>query len=504
MEHNELVGAIDQGTTSTRFMLFDHNGTPCGSHQLEHAQHCPRPGWVEHDPVEIWERTIQVIRKTLDQTGCRRGRLKAIGVTNQRETTVVWDPATGKPYMNAIVWQDTRNAPMIEKFQSKYGADYFRPLTGLPLATYFSGPKIRWILENVSGVREAALAGRAVFGTIDSWIVWNLTGGPSGGVHLTDVTNASRTMLMNIETVEWDEGMLDLLGIPSRMLPSIRSSVSAEPYGHTLEDGPFGERIPICGILGDQQAALFGHGCFSPGMSKNTYGTGCFLLMNTGGKVVPSKFGLLSTVAYRRDDSDPVYALEGSIAVAGALVQWLKDNLGLIKKSSEVETLASKAPDNGGVYFVPAFSGLYAPHWRMDARGIIAGLTGFAGAPHLARAALESTAFQVGEIVEAMEKESGYKIDSLKADGGMVSNDLLMQFQADILNVAVIRPKVSEITALGAAYAAGIAAGFWESEEEVARHWSEAKRWNPSMPEKERSERRGFWNKAVQRSLGWL
>ncbi len=504
MQQNEFIGAIDQGTTSTRFMLFDHNGTPRASHQLEHTQLCPHPGWVEHDPVEIWERTVAVIREALGQVEHRRGALKAIGVTNQRETTIVWDPVTGKPYMNAIVWQDTRNAAMIEQLQSEYGKDHFRDRTGLPLTTYFSGPKIRWILENVSGVREAAEKRRAIFGTVDSWLVWNLTGGPTGGVHLTDVTNASRTMLMNIETLEWDEGMLDLFEIPARMLPAIRPSISTEPFGYTLEDGPFAERIPICGILGDQQAALFGHGCFQAGGSKNTYGTGCFLLMNTGEKVVPSEFGLLSTVAYRRNDSKAVYALEGSVAVAGALVQWLRDNFGLIGRSAEVEDLASRAPDNGGVYFVPAFSGLYAPHWRIDARGIIAGLTGFAGAPHLARAVLEATAFQVGEIVEAMEKESGYRIDSLKADGGMVSNELLMQFQADILNVPVVRPKVSEITALGAAYAAGIAAAFWESEEEVARHWAEGKRWIPGMSEEERNKRRSFWNKAVQRSLDWI
>jgi glycerol kinase len=504
VQQKEFVGAIDQGTTSTRFMLFDHSGAPQASHQLEHKQHCPQPGWVEHDPMEIWERTKRVIRGTLEQAKYEPGGLKAIGVTNQRETTVVWDPVTGKPYMNAIVWQDTRNAPMIEKLQLEYGQDHFRDLTGLPLTTYFSGPKIRWILENIDGVREAAVKGRAIFGTVDSWIIWNLTGGPAGGAHLTDVTNASRTMLMNIEKLEWDTGMLDLLGIPEQMLPSIRSSISTEPYGYTLEDGPFAERIPICGILGDQQAALFGHGCFAPGESKNTYGTGCFLLMNTGEKCVRSKFGLLSTVAYRRNDDNPVYALEGSVAVAGSLVQWLRDNLGLIERSAEIEDLASRATDNGGVYFVPAFSGLYAPHWRMDARGIIAGLTGFAGGAHLARAVLESTAFQVGEIVDAMEKESGHRIESLKADGGMVANELLMRFQADILNVPVVRPEVSEITALGAAYAAGLAVGFWESEEEVGRHWAEDKRWNPTMTEEERNQRLGFWNKAVQRSLDWV
>lgn len=485
-------------------MLFDHEGTPRASHQVEHTQYTPKPGWVEHDPVEIWERTIAAIRETLDQAGYQTGGLKAIGITNQRETTVVWDPETGKPYMNAIVWQDTRNAPMIEKLQSEYGQDHFRTLTGLPLTTYFSGPKIRWILNNVPGVRKAAESGRAVFGTIDSWLIWNLTGGPRGGVHLTDITNASRTMLMNIETLQWDSGMLDLLEVPEMMLPEIRPSISSEPYGYTLEEGPFSERIPICGILGDQQAALFGHGCFSAGQSKNTYGTGCFLLMNTGEKPVPSEYGLLSTVAYQHDDAKPVYALEGSIAVAGSLVQWLRDNLGLIERSSEIETLAAQAADNGGVYFVPAFSGLYAPHWRMDARGIIAGLTGYAGAPHFARAVLESTAFQVAEIVEAMEKESGYRIESLKADGGMVVNEILMQFQADILNAPVVRPKISEITALGAAYAAGLATGFWESAEEVARQWVEEKRWKPAMSGEDRDQRLECWNKAVERSLGWI
>ncbi|MBN1685836.1 MAG: glycerol kinase GlpK, partial [Spirochaetales bacterium] len=479
-------------------------GSATASFQLEHQQYHPKPGWVEHDPVEIWERTVRVIQETLKHVGYRRGSLKAIGVTNQRETTVVWDPVTGKPYMNAIVWQDTRTAPMIEALRSTHGKDHFRNRTGLPLATYFSGPKIRWILDNVPGVRDAACKGRALFGTIDSWIVWNLTGGPHGGVHLTDVTNASRTMLMNLETLSWDGRMIETFEIPEPMLPVIRPSVSAEPYGYTCKDGPFAERIPVCGILGDQQAALFGHGCFSAGSSKNTYGTGCFLLMNTGQKLVQSNYGLVSTVAYQKSGEEPVYALEGSIAVAGALVQWLRDNIGLIERSSEIENLASSAEDNGGVYFVPAFSGLYAPHWRTDARGVIAGLTAFAGAPHLARAVLESTAFQVKEIVDAMEKDFGSKIDTLKVDGGMVANELLMQFQADILNVPVIRPKVSEITVLGAAYAAGLSVGFWKSEDELVGQWAEDKRWTPVMGNAERNERVGFWNKAVERSLGWV
>jgi glycerol kinase len=499
-----FIGALDQGTTSTRFMLFDHEGNPSASHQLEHRQIYPKPGWVEHDPIEIWQRSVKVIKETLRHVGYQRGQLKAIGVTNQRETTIAWDRVTGQPLMNAIVWLDTRTGPLIETLESEHGKDGFRVQTGLPLATYFSGPKIRWILENVDGVREAAQAGRVLFGTVDSWLLWNLTGGIEGGVHVTDVTNASRTMLMNIETLQWDDDMLELLGIPARALPTIRSSIAVEPYGLTCADGPFGEEVPVCGILGDQQAALYGQGCFTAGTSKNTYGTGCFLLMNTGEKIVHSEHGLISTVAYKRDGCKPVYALEGSIAVAGALVQWLRDNLGLIERSSDIEILASQVADSGGVYFVPAFSGLFAPHWRTDARGTIVGLTGFAGAPHLARAVLESTAFQTREIVEAMEKESGYVIESLKADGGMVANDLLMQFQADVLNVPVVRPKISEITALGAAYAAGLASGFWEDEAELASHWVEDKRWVPGMEDEDRQQRFVYWGKAVERSLNWM
>ena len=504
MARPRYVGALDQGTTSTRFMLFDHEGAVVSSHQLEHHQHFPQPGWVEHDPLEIWNRSCKVIREALSLAGHDEGDLAAIGVTNQRESTVVWDPVTGKPLLNAIVWQDTRTSDMIDGLADIHGKDGFREVTGLPLATYFSGTKLRWVLEHVDGVRGAAESGRALFGTVDSWLVWNLTGGPAGGVHVTDVTNASRTMLMNIHTLSWDDGMLDLLGIPVAMLPEICPSIAEEPYGFTTEDGPLGERIPVCSILGDQHAALYGQACFGAGSSKNTYGTGCFFLMNTGEKLVHSKSGLLTTVAYQQMGKPPVYALEGSIAVAGALVQWLRDKLGLIERSGDIEILASQTADSGGVYFVPAFSGLFAPYWRTDARGIIAGLTGYAGAPHIARAVLESTAFQTWELVEAMERDSGYMIDSLKVDGGMVENDLLMQFQADILGVPVVRPKVAETTALGAAYGAGIASGFWKSTDELASHWEEDKTWVPAMEEDERKHRLGYWKKAVKRTFDWV
>lgn len=485
-------------------MLVNHDGEVVGSHQLEHHQHFPHPGWVEHDPLEIWNRSCKVITEALNHVNHEKGQLAAIGVTNQRESTVVWDPSTGKPLLNAIVWQDTRTSDMIGDLSEKHGIDNFREITGLPLATYFSGTKLRWILENIEGARIAAKAGRAMFGTIDSWLVWNLTGGSSGGAHVTDVTNASRTMLMNIETLSWDEGMLDLFGVPSSMLPEIKPSISAEPYGHTRVDGPLGERIPVCSILGDQHAALFGQTCFDAGTSKNTYGTGCFLLMNTGEKIVHSSSGLLTTVAYQRMDNPPVYALEGSVAVAGALVQWLRDKLGLIERSADIEILASQTADSAGVYFVPAFSGLFAPYWRTDARGIIAGLTGYAGAPHIARAVLESTAFQTWEIVEAMEKDSGYTIDNLKVDGGMVGNDILMQFQADILNMPIVRPQIAETTALGAAYAAGLASGFWETTSELESHWEKDREWRPKMEKNERQHRLKFWKKAVQRTFDWV
>ncbi len=503
MKEPKYTAAIDQGTTSTRFIIFNHDGSSVCSRQLEHRQIFPKPGWVEHNPVEIWERTKDVISETLKKEHIEPDKISSIGITNQRETTVVWNPHTGEPYCNAIVWQDTRTSGIIQSLAEDKNSEMFRERTGLPLATYFSGPKIKWILDNIKGVREAAEKGDAVFGTIDTWILWQLTGGPKRGVHATDVTNASRTMLMDINKLVWDSRILDLLGIPEKMLPEIYPSITKEPYGYTTEEGPFALRIPVSGILGDQQAALFGQVCFEPGTSKNTYGTGCFLLANTGTKPVLSNAGLLTTVAYKTGDNPAYYALEGSVAVAGALVQWLRDNIGLIKNSSEIETLARKEKDSGGVYFVPAFSGLFAPRWEPEARGIVAGLTGYANSGHISRAVLEATAFQTKELVEAMQKDCGVVIPSLKVDGGMVVNELLMQFQADILNIPVIRPVIIETTALGAAYAAGLASGFWKSMEELSSHWKEDKRWNPAMEEKERRQRYYFWNKAVQKTLNW-
>ena len=504
----QFVGAIDQGTTSTRFILFDQNGQPSGSYQMEHKQIFPKAGWVEHDALEIWKNTTEVILQTLKTTGVDPGQIASIGITNQRETIVVWNPKTGEPYGNAIVWQDTRTAGLVDRLaredSAETGIDRFRKKTGLPLATYFSGPKLAWVLEENPETREAAERGEALFGTVDSWLVWNLTGGAKRGTHVTDVTNASRTLLMNLESLKWDEEMKDELQIPGSMLPKIVASVPGEPYGYTQTDGPFGAEIPVAGILGDQQAALFGQVCFSPGMSKNTYGTGCFLLLNIGEKASQSENGLLTTVAYQRADKAPVYALEGSIAVAGSLVQWVRDNLNIIESSPEIDELASSVEDSGGVYFVPAFSGLFAPYWRSDARGVIAGLSGYANKAHIARAVLEATAFQALEIFKAMEQDSGLPISSLKVDGGMVVSEVLMQFQADLLGVPVIRPRFVETTALGAAYAAGLSVGFWESEEELQALWGEDKRWNPQMDEAERTRKVGFWNKAVERSFGWL
>lgn len=485
-------------------MLYDKSGASVSSCQLEHQQIYPQPGWVEHNPLEIWERSCQVIEETMRQVTPLPGEIAAIGITNQRETTVVWDPVTGKPWCNAIVWQDTRTSPIVSQLIRDHGKDGFREKTGLPVATYFSGPKIKWILDNLKGVRPAVEKGRAVFGTVDSWLVWNLTGGAGRGVLVTDVTNASRTMLFDINRLSWDAEMLELLEIPDRMLPEVLPSISTTPFGCTTEDGPFRHAIPVSGILGDQQAALFGQACFDAGTSKNTYGTGCFLLLNTGTKAVHSDCGLISTVAYKKDDGEARYALEGSVAVAGALVQWLRDNLGFIERSADIENLASQETDNGGVYFVPAFSGLYAPHWRPDARGMIAGLTGYVNSSHIARAVLESTAFQTWEIVEAMEKDSGFTMETLKVDGGMTANDLLMQFQADILDIPVVRPKAVEITAKGAAYAAGLASGFWQSLDELALHWCEGKRWIPHLDGNERERKLRFWQKAVERSLDWV
>lgn len=504
----QYIGAIDQGTTSTRFILFDRRGRECGSHQLEHRQIYPQAGWVEHDPIEIWQRTEQVIGETLKAEKVEPKQIAAIGITNQRETTVIWNPKTGQPYGNAIVWQDTRTAEIVGKLArekaDRGGIDCFRETTGLPLATYFSGPKLSWLLSNDPTIREAAENGEAFFGTIDSWLIWNLTGGAGKGRQVTDVTNASRTLLMNLQTLQWDEDMLDVLKIPARMLPEIVPSVPGEPYGVTRGDGPFAAEIPVAGVLGDQQAALFGQGCFSPGTSKNTYGTGCFLLLNTGERIIHSKHGLITTVGYQRADRPAVYALEGSIAITGALVQWLRDNLGLIESSGQIETLAAQAEDSGGVYFVPAFSGLFAPYWRSDARGIIAGLSRYTTKAHLARAALEATAFQTLEIFEAMEQDSGITTPSLKVDGGMVVNEILMQFQADLVGVPIIRPKITETTALGAAFAAGLSVGFWDSQDELATLWKEDKRWTPRMAQAEREHRVHFWKKAVARSFDWL
>ncbi len=494
------IGAVDQGTTSTRFMIFDHTGRVVASHQLEHRQIYPQAGWVEHDPIEIWARTQEVIRGALEKGEINPEDLVAIGVTNQRETTVVWDKHTGKPYANALVWQDTRTAKLCSELALDGGQDRFRAKVGLPLATYFSGPKIKWLLDNVDGLRAAAERGDALFGNMDTWLIWNLT----GGEHITDVTNASRTMLMNLETLDWDDEILQIMGIPRQMLPEIRPSSDPQFYGITLSSGPVGHTVPVCGDLGDQQAALYGQTCFSPGEAKNTYGTGCFMLLNTGHEIVASKSGLLTTVAYQVRGQKPVYALEGSIAITGALVQWLRDNLGLIERSSDVEALAASVEDNGGIYFVPAFSGLFAPYWRSDARGVIVGMTRYTNRGHIARAALEATAYQTREVLDAMNKDSGVSLTALKVDGGMVVNELLMQFQADVLGVPVIRPTVSETTSLGAAYAAGLAVGFWASEDELRANWQIDREWHPKMsPEAREAGYRG-WLKAVERTFGWV
>lgn len=494
------IGAIDQGTTSTRFIVFDGSGRIVSCAQKEHQQIYPQPGWVEHDPQEIWRNTQAVIQQGMQARSLRPWDLAAIGITNQRETTVVWHRKTGHPVCNAVVWQDTRVAPAVNEFAASGGKDRYRAQTGLPLTTYFSALKLRWILDRVAGTRTQAEAGELLFGTIDSFLIWHLTGGPDGGVHLTDVTNASRTQLMNLATLDWDPEILSDFGIPRPMLPKIVSS--SEIYG--AANLPAIAGVAIAGDLGDQQAALVGQVCFQAREAKNTYGTGCFLLMNTGEKQVSSSFGLLTTVAYRFGSAPPCYALEGSIAITGALVQWLRDNLGLIEKSADIEALAHTVEDNGGVYFVPAFSGLYAPYWRDDARGVIAGLTRYVNKGHLARAVLEATAFQVREVMDAMAKDSGFELDLLRADGGMVGNDLFMQFQADILAKPVVRPKVQETTALGAAYAAGLAVGFFRNQEELAAHWTMDRRWDPQMSEASRERLYHFWRKAVTRSFDWV
>jgi len=492
------VGSIDQGTTSTRFVIFDRQGEIIAADQKEHVQIYPKPGFVEHDALEIWRNTQEVMSGALARAGLSAGDLAAIGITNQRETTLIWDRISGQPLYNALVWQDTRTDHLVAHFASEGGQDRLRSKTGLPLATYFSGLKLRWLLDTVDGARAKAEAGDLLFGTIDSWLVWNLTGGPRGGLHITDVTNASRTQLMDLVRLDWDAEILRLFDIPAACLPKIASS--SEIYGVTL--APM-KGVPLAGILGDQQAALFGQACLKPGEAKNTYGTGCFMLMNTGEKPFHSSYGLLTTLGFKLGGAKPIYALEGSIAITGALVQWLRDNLGLIRESAEIETLARTVDDNGDVYFVPAFSGLYAPHWKESARGIIAGLTRYANKGHIARAALEATAFQTREVVEAMVKDSKVEITELRTDGGMVVNELLMQFQADILEVPVLRPKVIETTALGAAYAAGLATGYWKSTDDIRENWRVDRRWLPSMPGTERTRLYAAWNKALSRSLDW-
>ncbi len=493
----QYAAAIDQGTTSTRFMVFDHGGQVVSVDQKEHEQIYPKPGWVEHDANEIWERTQEMVKAGVGKT--QASDIAAVGVTNQRETTVVWDRSTGQPVHNAIVWQDTRTDQICNELSADGGQDRFRAKTGLPIATYFSGPKIKWILDNVDGARAKAESGDVVFGNIDTWVIWQLTGGSDGGAHVTDVTNASRTMMMNLETLDWDDEILEILGVPRAMLPEIRAS--SEVYGEAKGDLA---GIPVAGDLGDQQAALFGQTCFAVGEAKNTYGTGNFLLLNTGNEAVQSKSGLLTTLAYKIGDQPAVYCLEGAIAITGALVQWLRDNLGLIKESPEVEDLAKTVEDNGGIYFVPAFSGLFAPYWRGEARGVIAGLTRYVNKGHIARAALEATAWQSKVVVDAMYADSGVELTSLKVDGGMVYNELLMQFQADVLDVPVIRPTVAETTSLGAADPAGRPTGFWSEVEDLRANWGKDKEWQPQMDVAEREKEYAFWKKAVTRTFDWV
>ncbi len=497
----QYVMAIDQGTTSSRAIIFDHAGTIVSVGQLEHTQHFPRAGWVEHDATEIWNNLREAIGQALAKAQINRHRITAVGITNQRETTVVWDRNTGRPIHHAIVWQDTRTQDICDRLAADGGVDRYRQRTGLPLSTYFAGPKVAWLLENVPGAREMAEAGDLLAGTMDSWVLWNLTGGVHGGVHITDVTNASRTMLMNINTLQWEPEICADMGIPMSMLPQIHSS--AEVYGVGSPDSLIID-TPIAGILGDQQAATFGQACFHKGMAKNTYGTGCFLLMNTGTEPVFSDNGLLTTVCYKIGDQPARYALEGSIAVAGSLVQWLRDNLRMFDTAAEVEDLAQQVDDNGGAYIVPAFSGLFAPYWRPDARGVLVGLTRYVNRHHIARAVLEATAYQTRDVVQAMFADSGVDLTALKVDGGMVANQLLMQFQADILNAPVVRPKVIETTALGAAYAAGIATGFWAGEQDVTENWAPDHTWEPSMDEADRERLYRVWRKAVTRTLDWV
>jgi glycerol kinase len=500
----DYVGAVDQGTTSTRFMIFDHGGNEVARHQLEHEQVLPQSGWVEHDPTEIWERTQEVLAGGLKNADLTFEDLAALGITNQRETTVVWNKETGEPYYNAIVWQDTRTDKIASKLERDGHGDTIRHKAGIPPATYFSGGKIKWILDNVDGVREAADNGTALFGNTDSWLIWHLTGGKDGGVHVTDPTNASRTMLMDLETLDWDDELLEIFDIPRSMLPEIKPSSCPEGYGTTLKDGPLGGEVKLTGILGDQQAATVGQVCFAPGEAKNTYGTGNFMLLNTGTEMVRSKSGLLTTVGYKFGDEPTVYCLEGSIAVTGSAVQWLRDQIGLISDAAESETLAREVDDNGDMYFVPAFSGLFAPYWRSDARGAIVGLSRFNTKAHLARATLESICWQSRDVAEAMEKDSGVQLEVLKVDGGVTANELCMQIQADVLGVPVSRPVVAETTALGAAYAAGLAVGFWKDTDELRENWNEDRRWEPEWDESQRDKGYEGWKKAVSKTLDWV
>ena len=498
---DKYVLAIDQGTTSSRAIVFDHSGQIVATGQKEHEQIFPRAGWVEHNPVEVWNNVRAVVAEALSSASVNHQEIAAVGITNQRETTVVWDKKTGEPVYNAIVWQDTRTAKIVEDLGGDEGQDKYKARVGLPLATYFCGPKVKWILDNVDGARERAEAGDLVMGTMDTWVLWNMTGGVDGGVHVTDVTNASRTMLMDLKTLSWDADIAADMTIPMSMLPEIKSS--AEVYGVGRAAGLLPD-VPIAGILGDQQAATFGQACFEPGMAKNTYGTGNFMLLNTGEEIVPSKNGLLTTVCYKIGDKPAIYALEGSIAVTGSLVQWLRDNMKMFNSAPEVEELAATVEDNGGAYFVPAFSGLFAPYWKSDARGALVGLTRYVNRGHIARAVLEATAYQTREVLEAMEADSGVKLAELKVDGGMTMNETLMQFQADQLGVDVVRPVVAETTALGAAYAAGIAVGYWEGEQDVIDNWAEAKRWTPNVDEADRDRLFRNWKKAVTRTFDWV
>ena len=498
---SQYVAAIDQGTTSTRCIVFNRQGEIVSQAQKEHRQIYPKPGWVEHDPEEIWRNTLEVVALARINAKLTVQDIAAIGITNQRETTMVWNRKTGKPYHNAIVWQDTRTDTLVNQFaaQSPLGQDRFREQTGLPLSTYFSGLKLKWLLDNVPGLRDDAETGDALFGTMDSFVVWNLTGGIHGGIHLTDVTNASRTQLMDLQTLDWNDDLLAAFTVPPAMLPQIRPSSAV--YGEVSSEVMPG--VPIAGILGDQQAALFGQTCFEPGQAKNTYGTGCFLLMNTGTELRPSTCGLLTTVAFQAERQPVQYALEGSVAITGALVQWLRDNLGIIKKSTDIEPLARSVADNGGTYFVPAFSGLYAPHWKADARGVIAGLTRFVTKGHLARAVLEATAYQTVDVVRAMEQDAGVSLKSLRVDGGMVGNSLLMQFQSDVLNEDVLCPRMTETTALGAAYAAGLAVGYWKNLDDLRQNWGVARTYEPQMDDEQRKKLMHGWQKAIDRSFGW-